>query len=164
MPNETSARRTSSGHSGLSARQLREVRKELLVARASIERMTIVQASTDLSKRLSRFGWLGMLVPSFARRADVGDGSSWLAAMPGFLQPALQAVLPLLRRHPVGAALASLLLGLPGGGTLRRAGSSAKWAGATLMGIKVYRLWRRLSVYRLERSEKRAQARSKKQR
>lgn len=167
MPSDSSAnasaRRASSRQGSLSARQLREVRKELLVARASIERLTIVEASTDLSQRISRFGWLGLLVPGFARRAQVGDGNAWLAGLPGFLQPALQAVLPLLRRHPVGAAVISLLLGLPGSGALRRAGGSAKWAGAALLGLKAYRLWRRVSDYRAERRQRKQSSSSHKQ-
>lgn len=143
----------SSGHGGLSSKQIRALRKERLTTRASVERMAIREAKADLAHKMSRFGWLGLLLPGFAHRADVGSGEKMLSALPSFLRPWLQAWVPMLRRHPLYSALLSFVL--PGTnrteGDTRGAGAPAKWAGALVLGIKIIGFWRRFQGGRKSR-------------
>jgi len=154
MSERPNSPQSSFRHSRLSAAQLREVRKELLVARAAVERMTVLEARQDLAGQLTPFGWLGLLVPGFRRRAEAGNVEGLLSTLPAFLQPVAQILLPLLRRHPLSSALLSLLLGLPSSTRLRKAGGSAKWAGAAVLGFKAWGLWRRFSTYRTTRRQR----------
>jgi hypothetical protein len=158
MTMDTSTSRSRAArHASLSSRQLREIRKELLITRAAVERIAIIESKIELSQGMSRFGWLGILMPGFLKRAHVGDGDALLSAVPAFLRPGLQALLPMLRRHPLSAALLSFLVGLPSGGSLKKATGSVKWAGAAMVSLKAYRLWRRVVAYRAARAARRAE-------
>src|SRR3954447_23091192 len=49
----------------LSAPQLRELRKELLLVRADVERMEFAQATLELREAVTHFSWLKFIVPGF---------------------------------------------------------------------------------------------------
>ncbi|MFD1967888.1 hypothetical protein ACFSJ1_02035 [Trinickia caryophylli] len=85
----------------LNSRQMRAVRKELLILRAEVERAEFAQARHELRHSLASFGWLKLLVPGFATpRSRGGKGlnasiTDWVA------------------NHPLASSLASLVLAKP---------------------------------------------------
>ena len=144
----------------MSTKQWREVRKELLVARSTLARLEVMQARDSFSQSMSRFGWLGMLVPGFRKRANAGASESLLDALatslPGFLQPALRSAWPFLQRHPVSAALMSLLMGRSDASRSVGVAGPAKWMGVAVVGFKALGAWRKLSRYRQARRTRKA--------
>lgn len=163
-PSSPASPLSTSRRAGLSKKQWREVRKELLVARSALSRLEVVQAREAFSHSMSRFGWLGMLVPGFRKRASAGASESLLdsltMSLPNFLQPALRSAWPFLQRHPVSAALLSLLMGRSdaprrGTGGVGVAGP-AKWMGVAVVGFKALGAWRKLSRYRQARRARKA--------
>lgn len=164
LPSSHSSPRTSPANrrAGLSKKQWREVRKELLVARSTLARLEVMQAREAFSHSMSRFGWLGMLVPGFRKRASAGASESLLdsltTSLPSFLQPALRSVWPFLQRHPVSAALMSLLMGRSEGAATAaaRVAGPAKWMGVAVVGFKALSAWRKLSRYRQARRARKA--------
>ena len=148
---------SSSARSNLSTRQWREVRKELLVARSTLARLEVMQAREELAHTMTRFGWLGMIVPGFRKRAHAGASESLLASLPGFLQPALRSAWPFLQRHPVSAALLSMLLGRSADARGASVAGPAKWMGMAVVGFKVLGAWRKVSRYRQARRLRKAE-------
>ena len=53
---------------------MRALRKELLIARADVERMELAQASADLRYKFSHFSVLNLMMPG--RRNAAGDPAS----------------------------------------------------------------------------------------
>jgi len=97
-----------------------------------------------------------MLLPGFAHRADAGSGEKLLSAVPAFLRPGLQALIPLLRRHPLFSALLSILVpGTTAGQGTARSGGPAKWVGAAMLGFKVLGFWRRFRSARASKKTRR---------
>jgi hypothetical protein len=153
---------STGNRSGFSKKQWREVRKELLVARSTLARLEVMQAREAFSDSMSRFGWLGMIVPGFRKRAHAGASESLLASLatslPGFLQPVLRSAWPFLQRHPVSAALLAIITGRSdtSRGALGVAGP-AKWMGIAVVGIKALGAWRKLNRYRHARRTRKAE-------
>jgi len=131
------------------------------VARSTLARLEVMQAREAFSDSMSRFGWLGMIVPGFRKRANAGASESLLASLttslPAFLQPVLRSAWPFLQRHPVSAAVLSLITGRSD--TPRSAGFAgpAKWMGIAVVGFKALGAWRKLSRYRHARRARKAE-------
>jgi hypothetical protein len=147
-----------SRYAGLNPRQARAVQKELLIARAALERLSIAEASADLRSHFTGLGVLGLIGRLFGRsRAASGTHgglNALLGALPDFLQPFARTVLPLLTRYPLFSGLISMILGGGSGGTLQRAGKAGKWAGLAVVGLKTLGWARRLQSWRVRRQER----------
>lgn len=143
---------------GLTPRQARAVQKELLIARAALERLSIAEAGGALRSRLSGLGVLGLIGRFLGRRSrqNGAGGAGLMGAIPAFLQPAVQALLPLLSRYPLFSNIASMVLGGGSGGALQRAGKSAKWAGFAVVGLKALGWARGVHAWRTRRRERKA--------
>jgi hypothetical protein len=144
---------------GLSPRQARAVQKELLIARAALERLSIAEASVELRSSLSGLGVFGLIGRFLgrSRRTGTGAGAAGLmGAIPAFLQPAVQAILPLLSRYPLLSNIVSMVLGGSSGSTLQRAGKSAKWAGLAVVGLKTLGWARGVYAWRTRRRQRKA--------
>jgi len=76
-----------------SPRQLRLLRKEILLLRAAIERAEVTQAGAELRHKLTHFGWLKWLAPSWA----VG-------------QSELSGLGAIMKKYPMLSSLASLAM------------------------------------------------------
>lgn len=85
----------------LNSRQMRAVRKELLILRAEVERTEFAQARHELRHSLASFGWLKLLVPGFA--APRSRGGKGLNA----------SITDWVANHPLASSLASLVLARP---------------------------------------------------
>ncbi|WP_429497353.1 hypothetical protein ACQUFY_12340 [Robbsia andropogonis] len=156
-PTPAARRAMQARYAGLSPRQARAVQKELLIARAALERLSIAEASTDLRGDLSGLGVFGLIGRLFgrSRSAETGLGTL-LSAVPAFMQPAIRAVLPLLSHHPLFAGVVSLLVGASQGGALQKAGKSAKWAGLAVVALKTLGWARRAQSWRTQRQARKA--------
>ena len=63
----------------LSTPHMRALRKELLIARADVERMELAQASADLRYKVSHFSVLNLLMPGRRKRGRAAaEGSGFL--------------------------------------------------------------------------------------
>ncbi|WP_347556307.1 hypothetical protein [Robbsia sp. KACC 23696] len=147
-------------YAGLSPRQARAVQKELLIARAALERLSIAEASADLRSHFTGLGALGLIGRLFGRSRAAAGGQPGLTALlgvlPDFLQPFARAVLPLLARYPLFSGLISLILGGRSSGALQRAGKAGKWAGLAVVGLKTLGIARRLRSWRSSRQQRKA--------
>lgn len=125
----------------LSSRQLRTVRKELLLLRAEVERTEFVQARVDLRQSMSRFGWLKLLMPKFFRARSKSAGKNVNASLTDWFTG-----------HPLLSSLASAVLAKPLRATLA-AGTKplAKWGAVGVAGWAGYQA---LAHYLHRRREK----------
>ena len=69
---------------------MRALRKELLIARADVERMEIAQATTDLRYSVTHFSFLKMLIPGrkaggFGKGRAASSGGGILSLLTGLL-------------------------------------------------------------------------------
>ncbi|MGF6776315.1 DUF3318 domain-containing protein [Paraburkholderia sp. GAS334] len=113
----------------LSAPHLRALRKELLLVRAEVERMELVQATVDLRRAVTHFSWLKFFVPGFG-------GMRWGA-------PA--GIAGLLKQYPLLSSLASLLLARPLRATVAAGAKPAiKWGSLAFAAWEAYRIWRQV--------------------
>jgi hypothetical protein len=121
--------------------KIRAVRKELLLARAEVERFEIAQASAELKHDLTSFTWIRWLLPRFRGRAFGG--------LPGIGK--------LLKQYPMVGSLVSLLVAAPGPGKLlRRAKPLLKWGAALGTAWQAYKFWRQANGKRSAREATRA--------
>ena len=119
----------------LSTPHMRALRKELLIARADVERMELAQASADLRYKVSHFSVLSLLMPGRRKRGRASGGSGFMSRLGG-----LSSLFGggggglglLLKQYPVVSSLASLVLTKPVRSRLLRArsrySSGAVWA------------------------------------
>ncbi|NLP62173.1 DUF3318 domain-containing protein [Paraburkholderia sacchari] len=114
----------------LSTPQLRALRKELLIVRASVERAEMAASVVELRETITHFSWLRFLVPGFgnvgASRMGAGFGN-------------------LLKQYPLLSSLASIVLAKP----LRDSVASAakpvvKWGGLALTAWEAWRVWQQV--------------------
>jgi hypothetical protein len=101
-------------------RQMRSIRKELLMTRAAIERMEIAEAGQELRQSVANFSWLRLLVPRWSS--------------PGFGKMGR-----VLRDHPLASSVASLILSAaPRIKLLRKA---FKWGAVGLTAWETWQVW-----------------------
>ncbi|MFP4903411.1 hypothetical protein ACLFKT_30635, partial [Paraburkholderia sp. BR14261] len=81
----------------LSTPQLRALRKELLLVRASVERAEMAEALVDIRATVTNFSWLRFVVPGFSRSG--GGVASGLGS--------------LLKEYPLVSSLISLIVAKP---------------------------------------------------
>ncbi|MEX3948200.1 DUF3318 domain-containing protein [Paraburkholderia sp. EG287B] len=114
----------------LSTPQLRALRKELLLVRASVERAEMAEAIVDIRATVTNFSWLRFVVPGFGR-----SGGSRVASGLGSL----------LKEYPLVSSLISLIVAKP----LRTSIVSAarpviKWGGLAFTAWEAYRVWQQV--------------------
>ncbi|MEX3979526.1 DUF3318 domain-containing protein [Paraburkholderia sp. EG287A] len=113
----------------LSTPQLRALRKELLLVRASVERAEMAEALVDIRATVTNFSWLRFVVPGFGRSG--GGVASGLGS--------------LLKEYPLVSSLISLIVAKP----LRTSIVSAarpviKWGGLAFTAWEAYRVWQQV--------------------
>ena len=138
----------------LSTPHMRALRKELLIARADVERMELAQASADLRHSVKNFSVLKFLVPGrsgkgWGKRAAAGSGVG------GMLSGLLGGgnLTGLLKQYPVLSSLASLILTKPVRTKLLRSTKPVlKWGGLGLLAWEAYRVWKQMKATSTETS------------
>lgn len=148
------AQRRANSHK-LSTPNMRALRKELLIARADVERMEVAQATADLRYSIKHFSVLKFLMPG-RRNTRRGSGTGGLLGklsglsglgnfgnLGGMMRNG--GIGLLLKQYPVVSSLFSLLLAKP---VRARLLSSAKpvlkWGGLGLVGWEAYRVWQQI--------------------
>ncbi|MGX7004453.1 DUF3318 domain-containing protein [Caballeronia sp. KNU42] len=129
----------------LSTPHMRALRKELLIARADVERMELAQASAELRYKFSHFSVLNLLMPGRRKRGRGASGfMSRLGGLSGLFSGAGGLGL-LLKQYPVVSSLASLVLTKPvRSRLLASAKPILKWGGLGLVGWEAYRVWQQI--------------------
>lgn len=117
----------------LSAPHLRALRKELLLVRADVERMELVQATVDLRQAVTHFSWLKFFVPGFRgmrHGASKGTGASIGA---------------LLKQYPLLSSIVSLLLAKPLRATVAASAKPVlKWGSLAFAAWEAYRVYQQV--------------------
>lgn len=111
-----------------SPRQLRLLRKEMLMLRAAVERAEVAEAGAELRHRFSHFGWLKWLAPSWAiGKTELGGLGT------------------LMKKYPIASSLASFAMS---SGIRRTAAFVAKPAAklgvVAFAGWSVWKVWQSL--------------------
>jgi Protein of unknown function (DUF3318) len=134
----------------LSTPHMRALRKELLIARADVERMELAQASADLRYNVTHFSILKWVMPGGSGRKSASAGL--LSRVGGLFggsgasgRSGLSGIGMLLKQYPVVSSLASLVLTKPvRQRLLRSAKPLLKWGGLGLVGWEAYRVWQQM--------------------
>lgn len=131
----------------LSTPQLRALRKELLLVRASVERAEMAEALVDIRSTVTNFSWLRFVVPGFGRSGSGGGVASGLGN--------------LLKEYPLVSSLVSLIVAKP----LRTSIVSVarpiiKWGGLAFTAWEAYRVWQQVRRQRGASPNPPARARS----
>lgn len=139
----------------LSTPHMRALRKELLIARADVERMELAQASADLRYKVKHFSVLNMIMPGrgkrgrssgvggFMNRMTGGSGGGRLSGLGSLFNASNLSLL--LKQYPVVGSLASLILAKPvRTRLLASAKPLLKWGGLGLVGWEAYRVWQQM--------------------
>jgi hypothetical protein len=130
----------------LSTPHMRALRKELLIARADVERMELAQASADLRYKVSHFSILNLLMPGRSKRGRGSSGGGFMSRISGLSGLFNSRGLGLLlKQYPVVGSLASLILAKPvRSRLLKSAKPLLKWGGLGLLGWEAYRVWQQM--------------------
>ncbi|MFL9961649.1 DUF3318 domain-containing protein [Paraburkholderia sediminicola] len=121
----------------LSAPHLRALRKELLLVRADVERMELVQATFELRRAVTHFSWLKFILPGFGGMR-VGKGSKASVINAGTIGA-------LLKQYPFISSIASMLLAEPLRATVVAGAKPAlKWGSLGLAAWEAYRIWQQM--------------------
>ncbi|MEW9583006.1 DUF3318 domain-containing protein [Paraburkholderia sp. DGU8] len=121
----------------LSAPHLRALRKELLMVRADVERMELVQATVELRQAVTHFSWLKFILPGFGG-LRVGKGSKAGIINAGTIGA-------LLKQYPVISSIASILLAKPLRTTVVAGAKPVlKWGSIGLAAWEAYRIWQQI--------------------
>lgn len=121
----------------LSAPHLRALRKELLMVRADVERMELVQATVELRQAVTHFSWLKFILPGFGG-LRVGKGSKASIINAGTIGA-------LLKQYPVISSIASILLAKPLRTTVAAGAKPVlKWGSIGLAAWEAYRIWQQI--------------------
>jgi hypothetical protein len=116
----------------LSTPHLRALRKELLLVRADVERMELLQSTAELRQAVTRFSWLKYLVPGIAsmRWGRKGSGAG---------------IGSLIKEYPLLSSLISLLLAKPLRSTVAAGAKPAlKWGSLALAAWEAWRIWQQV--------------------
>ena len=129
---DTTFRPTRIRSHDLSTPQLRALRKELLLVRASVERAEMAESLVELRSAVTTFSWLRFVVPGFGRS---GTAASGVGASLGSL----------LKQYPLLSSLVSLIVAKP----LRTsivtvARPVIKWGGLAFTAWEAYRVWQQV--------------------
>ncbi|QSN60773.1 MULTISPECIES: DUF3318 domain-containing protein [unclassified Caballeronia] len=137
---------------------MRTLRKELLLARADVERMELRQATHELRDNVAHLPLIGMLVPG-SRPARRGIRNT---SPRGTIAGVLDSLLGrggagkfsfLFKQYPVVGSLASLLLTKPvRTRLLRGAKPLIKWGGLGLAAWEGWRIWQQMKATSVETS------------
>jgi hypothetical protein len=112
------------------ARQRRQLRKEILLLRAALERAEVAEAGAEIRRSFQSLHWLKSLLPAWAGGKRPGTGAA--GALSG-----------LLSDHPLLASLVSFAVSRSVRRLLARAGGPAAKAGAiALAGWTLWKTWR----------------------
>jgi hypothetical protein len=137
----------------LSTPHMRALRKELLIARADVERMELTQASADLRYKVKHFSVLNLIMPGRGKRGRTSGVGGFMNRMTGFggSGGGLSGLFSggglslLLKQYPVVGSLASLVLAKPvRTRLLASAKPLLKWGGLGLLGWEAYRVWQQM--------------------
>lgn len=136
----------------LSTPHMRALRKELLIARADVERMEVAQANADLRYSIKNFSVLKFLMPTRRSSARGSSGTAGFLSRLGGLGNIggimnNRGVGLLLRQYPVVSSLFSLLLAKPvRTRVLHSAKPILKWGGLGLVGWEAYRVYQQMKT------------------
>ncbi|SAK72339.1 hypothetical protein AWB77_03129 [Caballeronia fortuita] len=126
---------------------MRALRKELLIARADVERMELRQATHDLRSSVTHFSFLRFLMPGSRgprrwgkRGAPAGGIGGMLGSLLGSGNMGL-----LFKQYPVVGSLASLVLTKPVRTKLLSSAKPVlKWGGLALAGWEGWRIYQQM--------------------
>lgn len=114
----------------LSTPQLRELRKELLIVRADVERAELIESYAQVREKVTHFSWLRFLMPSFGKPR----GGPLGVTLGG-----------LLKQYPVLSSLLSLVIAKPlRTGVISTARPLIKWVGIGFTAWEAYRIWQQV--------------------
>jgi hypothetical protein len=114
--------------------KIRAIRKELLLARADVERLEIAQASTELRHGVASFSWVRWFLPGLGTARTLRG---------------LPAIGALLEHYPLLGSLASLVFAGPVRRTLlRHAKPLLKWSALGAAAWQAYKIWREVRPQR----------------
>ena len=133
---------------------MRALRKELLIARADVERMELRQATYDLRSSVTHFSFLRFLLPGGGSRRWGRRGAS-AGGIGGVLGSLLGSgnIGVLFKQYPIIGSLASLVLTKPvRTKVLRGAKPLLKWGGLALAGWESWRIYRQMKSTTTETS------------
>ncbi|MFM0223035.1 DUF3318 domain-containing protein [Paraburkholderia dipogonis] len=121
----------------LSAPHLRELRKELLLVRADVERMELAQATIELRQAVTHFSWLKFILPGFGgMRVGKGSKASFINA---------GSIGALLKQYPLISSIVSIVLAKPLRTTVVAGAKPVlKWGSLALAGWEAYRIWQQM--------------------
>jgi hypothetical protein len=115
----------------LSTPQLRALRKELLLVRASVERAEMAESLVDLRQAVTSFSWLRFVMPGFGRSSAAAGMGAGLGN--------------LLKQYPLLSSLASLVLAKPLRASIATVARPAiKWGGLAFTAWEAYRVWQQV--------------------
>ncbi len=123
----------------LSTPQMRALRKELLLVRASVERAEMAVSIIELRESVTHFSWLRFLVPGFGRAAASASGSTGaMGALGGGFGN-------LLKQYPLLSSLISLVVAKPlRDGIASAAKPVVKWGGLAFTAYEAWRVWQQM--------------------
>jgi len=134
---DTAFRRPRHPSKELSTPHLRALRKELLLVRADVERVELMQATLDLRQAVTHFSWLKFIIPGFGG-VRMGKGSKGRTINAGTLGA-------LLKQYPFASSIVSVLLAKPLRSTVVAGAKPAlKWGGLALAGWEAFRIWQQM--------------------
>ncbi|MEJ2767925.1 DUF3318 domain-containing protein [Mycetohabitans sp. B46] len=108
--------------------KVRAIRKELLLARADLDRLDIAQAGQELRRGVAKFSWLSGLIPGISRFRSLRR---------------LPAIGTLLGQHPVLGSIASAAFSGPVRRVvMRNAKPLLKWTAVGAIAWRGYKLWK----------------------
>jgi hypothetical protein len=126
---------------------MRALRKELLIARADVERMELRQATYDLRSSVTHFSFLRFLMPGGGgsrRWGKRGASSGGIGGMLGSLLGSGNLGV-LFKQYPIIGSIASLVLTRPVRTKLLRGAKPVlKWGGLALAGWEGWRIYQQM--------------------
>jgi hypothetical protein len=134
---------------------MRALRKELLIARADVERMELRQATHDLRDSVTHFSFLRFLMPGGGNRRRVkrGASSGGIGNLLGSVLGGGGGIGVLFKQYPIIGSIASLVLTKPVRTTvLKGAKPALKWGGLGLAAWEAWRIYQQMKTNSTETS------------
>ncbi|WP_321818620.1 MULTISPECIES: DUF3318 domain-containing protein [unclassified Paraburkholderia] len=121
----------------LSTPQMRALRKELLLVRASVERAEMAASIIELRESVTHFSWLRFLVPGFGRAAASASNLGLGNMGTGFGN--------LLKQYPLLSSLVSFVVAKPLRDSIASAAKPVvKWGGLAFTAYEAWRVWQQM--------------------